>query len=97
MAVFEAAAPVNSLRWALVWATAGAAILGWGATQLPEWAELLIGVWSEIDLLVNPFESTAYSKGNVSIRAMATVDSVVRHPKAFVSVTGVTTSAVAIA
>jgi len=36
--------PVNSLRWALVWATAGAAVLGWGATQLPEWAELLIGV-----------------------------------------------------
>ncbi len=37
-------APVNSLRWALVWATAGAALLGWGATKLPEWAELLIGV-----------------------------------------------------
>src|SRR3546814_16371243 len=37
-------APVNSLRWALVWATAGAAVLGWGATQLPDWAELLIGV-----------------------------------------------------
>ena len=37
-------APVNSLRWALVWATAGAAILGWGATQMPEWAELLFGV-----------------------------------------------------
>ena len=37
-------APVNSLRWALVWATAGATILGYGATQLPEWAELLIGV-----------------------------------------------------
>ena len=37
-------APVNSLRWALVWATGGAAVLGWGATQLPEWAELLIGV-----------------------------------------------------
>lgn len=36
--------PVNSLRWALVWATAGATILGWGATRLPEWAELLIGV-----------------------------------------------------
>lgn len=35
---------VNSLRWALVWATAGATVLGWGATQLPEWAELLIGV-----------------------------------------------------
>ncbi|WP_192878817.1 lipopolysaccharide biosynthesis protein [Sphingopyxis lindanitolerans] len=37
-------APVNSLRWALVWATGGAAVLGWGATKLPEWAELLIGV-----------------------------------------------------
>lgn len=37
-------APVNSLRWALIWATGGAAILGWGATQLPEWAELLVGV-----------------------------------------------------
>jgi O-antigen/teichoic acid export membrane protein len=36
--------PVNSLRWALVWAGGGAALLGWGATQLPEWAELLIGV-----------------------------------------------------
>lgn len=37
-------APVNSLRWALVWATAGATVLGYGATYLPEWAELLIGV-----------------------------------------------------
>ena len=35
---------VNSLRWAPVWATAGATVLGWGATQMPEWAELLIGV-----------------------------------------------------
>lgn len=62
-----------------------------------DWSEMMIGVWSEIDLLVNPFESTAYSKGNVSIRAMATVDCAVRHVKAFVKVTGVTTSAVAIA
>ncbi len=36
--------PINNLRWALVWATAGATVLGWGATQLPEWAELIIGV-----------------------------------------------------
>ncbi len=60
-----------------------------------DWSELLIGVWSEIDILVNPFESTAYSKGNVSIRAMATVDCAVRHPKAFVSVEDVTTSILA--
>ncbi|WP_234050739.1 MULTISPECIES: phage major capsid protein [unclassified Xanthobacter] len=56
-----------------------------------DWSELLIGIWSEIDILVNPFESTAYSKGNVSIRAMATVDFAVRHPKAFVSIEDVTT------
>ncbi|MBB6192863.1 HK97 family phage major capsid protein [Sphingobium wenxiniae] len=57
-----------------------------------DWSELLIGIWSEIDILVNPFESTAYSKGNVMIRAMATVDCAVRHPKAFVSVEDVTTA-----
>ncbi|MBC7158634.1 MAG: phage major capsid protein [Porphyrobacter sp.] len=63
-----------------------------------DWSELLVGVWSEIDILVNPFESTAYAKGNVSIRAMATTDVAVRHPLAFVSVTGVDPStAVAIA
>lgn len=62
-----------------------------------DWSELLIGIWSEIDILVNPFESTAYSKGNISIRAMATVDCAVRHPKAFVSVTGVDATATGIA
>ncbi len=60
-----------------------------------DWSELLIGIWSEIDILVNPFESTAYSKGNVAIRAMASVDVAVRHPKAFVSVEDVTTSTLA--
>ena len=54
-----------------------------------DWSELMIGVWSEIDILVNPYESTAYSKGNISIRAMATVDCAVRHPAAFVSATSV--------
>lgn len=38
-------APVNGWRWALVWATAFAALVGWAATQfLPEWAELAFGV-----------------------------------------------------
>lgn len=60
-----------------------------------DWSELLIGIWSEIDILVNPYESTAYSKGNVSIRAMATVDFAVRHPKAFVSIEDVTTATAA--
>lgn len=60
-----------------------------------DWSQLLMGVWSEIDILVNPFESTAYAKGNVMIRAMATVDFAVRNKKAFVSVEDVTTSTLA--
>lgn len=53
-----------------------------------DWSELLMGIWSEIDILVNPFESTAYTKGNVMIRAMATVDLAMRHKAAFVKATG---------
>ncbi len=38
------AARVHGWRGALFLATAGAVALGWAATQLPEWAELLVGV-----------------------------------------------------
>lgn len=55
-----------------------------------DWAELLIGVWSEIDILINPYESGAYKRGNISMRAIATVDTALRHPAAFVGATGVT-------
>ncbi|MCB2085253.1 MAG: lipopolysaccharide biosynthesis protein [Sphingomonadaceae bacterium] len=37
-------APVSNWRWALVWATAPAVVVGFAATQLPEWAELIIGI-----------------------------------------------------
>lgn len=49
-----------------------------------DWSQVLLGIWSEIDLLVNPYAETAYSKGNVLVRAMSTVDVAVRHPDAFV-------------
>lgn len=51
------------------------------------WSDLLIGVWSPLDILVNPYESAAYSKGNVSIRAMMSVDVAVRHPESFAAIT----------
>lgn len=54
-----------------------------------DWAQLVIGMWSEVDILVNPYESAAYSKGGVSIRAMATVDVALRHDEAFVQASGV--------
>jgi O-antigen/teichoic acid export membrane protein len=36
--------PINNWRWALVWATAPAVAVGYGATLLPEWAELAFGI-----------------------------------------------------
>ncbi|MBN8872663.1 MAG: phage major capsid protein [Rhodospirillales bacterium] len=53
------------------------------------WNDLLIGVWSELDILVNPYESTAYTKGNVQIRAMLTCDVAVRHPESFAAITDI--------
>lgn len=48
------------------------------------WSDLLIGIWSQLDILVNPYAEGAYSKGNLLIRAMATVDFAVRRPASFV-------------
>lgn len=49
-----------------------------------DWSQVMLGVWSEIDVLVNPFDSTAYARGGVLVRAMTTCDIAVRHPEAFV-------------
>lgn len=56
------------------------------------WADLLLGYWSEFDLLVNPYESTAYSKGNVQVRGMLTMDVDVRHPESFAAIQDLTTA-----
>lgn len=50
---------------------------------LGDFSQVLLGVWSEIDILVNPYAEPAYSRGGVQVRAMATCDVAVRHPKAF--------------
>lgn len=55
-----------------------------------DWSQVMLGVWSEIDLLVNPFDSVAYARGGVLIRAMSTVGIAVRHPEAFVFAEDVT-------
>jgi len=56
-----------------------------------DWSQLMLGFWSELDILVNPYESTAYSKGNVQVRAMATADVAIRHPAAFAATVDLTT------
>jgi len=55
-------------------------------------ADLLLGYWSAFDLLVNPYESTAYTKGNVQVRAMLTCDVAVRHPESFAAIQDLTTA-----
>ena len=58
-------------------ADSGVAILG-------DWSQVLLGIWSEIDILVNPYDSAAYNRGAVKVRAMSTVDIAVRHAESFV-------------
>jgi len=55
-----------------------------GRLILGDFSQAMLGIWSEIDLLVNPYSETAYNRGGVVVRAMATCDVAVRHPEAFV-------------
>ena len=55
-----------------------------GRLILGDFSQVMLGVWSELDILVNPYESTAYARGGVKVRAMATCDVAIRHPNAFV-------------
>lgn len=48
-----------------------------------EWASLVIGYWSGIDLLVNPYHGDVASKGGALLHAFLDADVVVRHPEAF--------------
>lgn len=52
--------------------------------------DLILLFWSELDVLVNPYSDSAFSVGNVQIRAAMTLDIAKRHPQSFcwMSVTG---------
>jgi HK97 family phage major capsid protein len=56
------------------------------------WSEMLIGYWSAFDLLVNPYETTAFSKGNVQVRGMLTADIKLRHPESFAKIVDILTT-----
>lgn len=55
------------------------------------WGDLLLGMWSEIDLLTNPFEAGAYSRGGVQVRGLLSMDVAVRHPESFAAIKDVVT------
>lgn len=54
-----------------------------GQFILGDFSQVILATWADIDVLVNPFSEPAYSRGGVQVRAMATCDVAVRHPKAF--------------
>lgn len=56
------------------------------------WSDLLIGYWSGIDILVNPYHKDVYSKGGVRINALQDCDVAVRHPESFVVATDLATA-----
>lgn len=69
--------PISSTKQVPLNTTTGRLILG-------DFSQVMLGIWSELDILVNPFDSTAYARGGVLVRAMATCDIAIRHPEAFV-------------
>ena len=58
-----------------------------------DWSQLVVGFWGAgLDVLVNPFDSVAYPKGNVLVRAMSTCDVEIRHPLAFAAIQDMVTT-----
>lgn len=57
------------------------------------WSDLIVGYWSAVEILVNPFETTAYKKGNVQVRGLLTADVAVRHVESFTADTTFSTVA----
>lgn len=69
--------PIVSTKQVPLAAGAGQLILG-------DFSQVILGIWSELDILVNPYDSVAYARGGVLVRAMATCDIAIRHPESFV-------------
>lgn len=47
------------------------------------WSDLIIAQWGTLEILVNPYDSTGFTTGDVKVRAMQTVDIGVRHAASF--------------
>ena len=54
-----------------------------GGLIFGDWSSLLIGYWSSVDILVNPYHTDVYSKGGVLINALQDCDVKVRHAESF--------------
>jgi HK97 family phage major capsid protein len=48
-----------------------------------DFSDVIQGTWSAVEILVNPYMESAYTKGNVVLRIVLTMDVAVRHPESF--------------
>jgi HK97 family phage major capsid protein len=48
-----------------------------------DFSDVIQGTWSAVEILVNPYMEAAYTKGNVALRIVLTMDVAVRHPESF--------------
>lgn len=53
------------------------------------WSDLIIGYWSAVDIVPNPYHSDVASKGGLLLHAFLDADVAVRHVESFVAVTDV--------
>ncbi|MCP1229872.1 phage major capsid protein [Acetobacter indonesiensis] len=58
-----------------------------GNLVLGDWSNLLVGLWGVAEILVNPYASEAYQRGNIQIRVIQSADVAVRRPQAFTVLT----------
>ena len=81
-----AGVPVNVTNQLDAKVTAGPPAVTTGRLILGDFSQMIVGEWGSAEVLANPFAPTYYEAGAVQLRIMATMDMVVRNPKAFVSV-----------
>lgn len=48
-----------------------------------DWSQLVVGIWDTVQLLSNPYSEAEFRRGNVAVRAIASVDVALRYEEAF--------------
>ena len=54
-----------------------------GSVVFGDWSSLVVGYWTGIDILANPYAATPFSKGNFQVRGLLVADVVLRHTGSF--------------
>ncbi|NHK27614.1 phage major capsid protein [Parvularcula flava] len=60
-----------------------------GSVIFGDWSSLIVGAWTGIDILANPYAATPFAKGNIQVRGLMTADVVLRHVESFAGATDV--------